>query len=217
MSTPSGYPPAPGDPYPQYQQSPSSGAGYGPAYDQTYGPQPAYGPYDPAATGQYDQTGGYEAVPPPPARSRRGPLLLVLILIGVLLLLGVGGLTTFLVLRNAGGDAQASPAAATTSFLTAVYKDKDAAKANRYVCAAARDTDQLTRKIDEIRRYEQKFNRDPTFTWDEPKIESSGKGQAKLAVTVRFATNDDRVAEEKLRITAVDDGGWFVCDVQTVS
>jgi hypothetical protein len=32
---------------------------------------------------------------------------------------------------------------------------------------------------------------------------------------VRFATSDDRAAQEKLTITAVNDDGWLVCEVKT--
>jgi hypothetical protein len=138
-----------------------------------------------------------------------------LVLVGVLVLCGGGAVTAFLLLRNSGGEGQPDPTAATVNFLTAVYKDKDAAKAGRYVCAAARDEDKINNKINEVKQYEQKFNKDPKFTWDEPKVESTTKETAKLSVTVRFSTNDDRVAEQKLAITAVKDNGWFVCDIQT--
>jgi hypothetical protein len=163
-----------------------------------------------------EQLGGYPGAPVPPRR-RRGPLIAVLALVSVLVLCGGGGITAFLLLRDSGGEGQANPTAAAVSFLNAVYKDKDAAKAGRYVCSSARDEDKINNKVNEVRQYEQKFNRDPKFTWDEPTVESTGKETAKLSVTIRFSTNDDRVAEQKLSITAVKDDGWFVCDVQTVT
>jgi hypothetical protein len=129
----------------------------------------------------------------------------------------VGGATTaILLLRGPGGDGQPNPTAAATNFLTAVYKDKDATKAAKYVCPSARDQEQITRKVNEVKSYAQKFNRDPQFGWDEPKVESSGKERATLGVTVRFTTSDDRAAEQKLNILAVKDGGWFVCEVKVV-
>jgi hypothetical protein len=85
------------------------------------------------------------------------------------------------------------------------------------VCSAARDSKEIAKKIDEVRKYEEKFNRDPQFTWDEPTLDASTKNNAKLSVTIHFGTSDDRVAEQKLNITAIKDSGWYVCDVQTVS
>ena len=78
------------------------------------------------------------------------------------------------------------------------------------------EADQIKKKVDQVKAYAQKFNRDPQFTWDEPKVENSNKETATLAVTVRFTTSDDRAAEEKLSITAVNDDGWLVCEVKTV-
>jgi hypothetical protein len=134
----------------------------------------------------------------------------------VLVVLIGGGTTAFLLLRGPGGEGQPNPTAAATNFLTAVYKDKDATKAAKYVCRSARDQDQLNRKVDEVKGYAQKFNRDPQFAWDEPKVESAGNERATLAVTVRFSTSDDRAAEQKLSIITVKDDGWFVCEVKTV-
>jgi flagellar basal body-associated protein FliL len=194
---------------PPVQNAPTSG----------FPTSPGYGPGFPGGPGFPPPPGGPTAAypgQPAPSRGRRGPLIVVLVLAGVLLLCGGGGLTAFLLLRNSGGEGQPSPSAATVSFLTAVYKDKDATKASRYVCGAARDAGKIENKVNEVRRYVQRFDRDPKFTWDEPKVESGGKKTAKLSVTVKFSTNDDRVAEEKLSITAINDSGWFVCDVQTV-
>jgi hypothetical protein len=140
-----------------------------------------------------------------------------IVLGAVLIACAAGGVGAFLLLRNAGGEGQPTPSAAAANFLTAVYKEKDAERASRFVCSAVRDTKVITNKIDELRRYEEKFNRDPQFTWDEPTVETASKKNAKLSVTIRFSTSDDRVAEQKLTITAVKDSGWYVCDVQTVS
>jgi hypothetical protein len=143
-------------------------------------------------------------------------LITVLVLVAVLVLCGGGGIAAFLVLKDAGGEGQPSAVQAAEKFLTAVYVDKDAAAASKYVCSSARDERKLNDKIDELRRYEDKFDRDPRFAWEQPKVDSTGKDTAKLSVTVKFSTNDDRGAEQKLAITAVDDDGWFVCDVQSV-
>jgi hypothetical protein len=231
-------PPTSGGPYQQpptsggpYQQPPTSGGPYQqppPPSGGPYGPPPpAYDPYQggysgfPATAptsgfppGPGDPAAAYPGAPAPPRR-RRGLMIGLIAAIVVVVLLG-GTTTAVLLLRGGGGEGQPNPTAAATNFLTAVYKDKDATKASRYVCAAARDEEQITRKVNEVRTYAEKFNRDPQFAWDEPKVESSNKERATLAVTVRFTTSDDRAAEEKLSIVAVNDGGWYVCEVKTV-
>ena len=125
-------------------------------------------------------------------------------------------ITAFLIFGRSGGDGQANPTAAATSFLTAVYKAKDATKAARYVCSSARDKGDIEKKVGEVKAYATKFNRDPQFTWDEPKVENPGKDTATVNVTVRFTTSDDRAAEQKLSITTVKNDGWLVCEIKTV-
>ncbi|GIJ53893.1 Rv0361 family membrane protein [Virgisporangium aurantiacum] len=232
---PASGPPAPAGPY---GPPPSSGGPYGPPPSSggPYGPPPGgqFGqpgaPYDPnqaayptsgfpAPTSGYpgagygpDPTGAYPGAPAP-ARSRR-TLLISLIAAVVLVVIAGGGITAFLIFGRSGGEGQANPTAAATNFLTAVYKDKDATKAARYVCSSARDKGDITKKVDEVKAYATKFNRDPQFTWDEPKVENSGKETATVAVTVRFSTSDDRAAEQKLTITTVKDDGWLVCEIK---
>ena len=216
-------PPTSGVPY-NPQQPPTSGVPYNP--QQTAAPgfgAPAAPGYDAYQQGGYSgytsgfpaaAPGGYPGAPAPP-RQRRGLMIGLIVAIALVVLIG-GGTTAILLLRGPGGDGQPNPTAAATNFLTAVYKDKDATKAAKYVCPSARDADQITSKVNEVKTYVQKFNRDPQFAWDEPKVESSGKERATLAVTVKFTTGDDRAAEQKLSIITVKDGGWFVCEVKTV-
>jgi hypothetical protein len=231
-------PPVSGAPYPP-QQPPTSGVPYTPPVSGAPYPPPAQPGYDQYQAGGYPQQptsgfpaqaptsgfpapvpgypgdpGAYPGAPAPPQR-RRG--LMIGLIIAIVAVVLVGGATTAILLaRGGGGEGQPSPTAAATNFLTAVYKDKDATKAAKYVCSSARDEEQLTRKVNEVKSYAQKFNREPQFAWDEPKVENSGKDRATLAVTVRFTTSDDRAAEEKLSILAVKDGGWYVCEVKTV-
>jgi hypothetical protein len=223
---PASGPPAPAGPY---GPPPSSGGPYGPPPGGAQFGQPG-GPYDPnqaayptsgfpAPTSGYpgpgygpDPTGAYPGAPAP-ARSRR-TLLISLIAAVVLVVIAGGGITAFLIFGRSGGEGQANPTAAATNFLTAVYKDKDATKAARYVCSSARDKGDITKKVDEVKAYAAKFNRDPQFTWDEPKVENSGKETATVAVTVRFSTSDDRAAEQKLTITTVKNDGWLVCEIK---
>jgi len=229
-------PPTSGVPYPQ--QPPTSGAPYPPpaqpGYDQYqaggYPQQPTSGfPAQPPTSGfpaatptsgfpapvpgyPGDPGGAYPGAPAPPQR-RRG--LMIGLIIAIVAVVLVGGATTAILLaRGGGGEGQPSPTAAATNFLTAVYKDKDATKAARYVCSSARDKGDITKKVDEVKAYAAKFNRDPQFTWDEPKVENSGKETATVAVTVRFSTSDDRAAEQKLSITTVKNDGWLVCEIK---
>jgi len=212
------YPPPAQPGYDQYQaggypQQPTSGF---PAQPPTTG-FPAQAPtsgFPGPVPGYPGDPGAYPGAPAPPQR-RRG--LMIGLIIAIVAVVLVGGATTAILLaRGGGGEGQPSPTAAATNFLTAVYKDRDATKAAKYVCSSARDEEQLSRKVNEVKSYAQKFNRDPQFAWDEPKVENSGKDRATLAVTVRFTTSDDRAAEEKLSILAVKDGGWYVCEVKTV-
>jgi flagellar basal body-associated protein FliL len=180
-------------------------------YDPNQAAQPTSG--FPGAS-PYGPTGAYPGQPAP-ARNRRG-LLIGLIAAIVVVVIAGGGITAFLLFGRSGGDGQADPTAAATNFLTAVYKDKDAAKAGKYVCASARDEGEITKKVKEVKDYAQKFNSDPQFSWDQPKVETSTKERATLSVTVKFATSDDRTAEQKLSIVAVNDDGWLVCEVKSV-
>jgi hypothetical protein len=152
-----------------------------------------------------------------PRRRRRGILIASLVLVAIVVLCGGGGTIAFYALRSSGGQGQATPLAATSNFLNAVYKEKNATKAGRYVCAAARSEKSIDRKVDEVADYERRYAKAPRFTWDEPTVESTGKKAATLSVTIRFATDDDRAAFQRLEITAVDDNGWYVCDVRSVS
>jgi hypothetical protein len=140
----------------------------------------------------------------------------VTVLILAIALCGGGGTAAYFLVTRLGGGGAATPTAATVNFLTAVYKDKDAAKASKFVCTAARDQSDLTRRIDELRSLEQRYPRDPQFTWNDPKVESQSRRSAKLSVTINFSAGEARVAEQRLRVTAVNDGGWFVCDVESV-
>jgi hypothetical protein len=160
-------------------------------------------------------TSGYPGAPTPTTPRRKRGLKITLIVLAVALVLcGGGGVGAYLLLRNTDGKGQDSPTAATDAFLTAVYKDKDVTKASKYVCSAARNTQNLDKKVNEIKAYEEKY-RSPRYTWAPPTVESQNKDTAKLTVAVKFTSADDRTAEQKLRITAVNDNGWWVCDVQT--
>jgi flagellar basal body-associated protein FliL len=147
------------------------------------------------------------------ARRRRRGLLITSIVLGVVLLLcGGGGTTAFFLLKSAGGSGGPTPAAAVDGFLTAVFREHDVDKANKFVCSASRDKAALGKKIDELRSYEQKYKR-PQYSWATPTVDSRRGATAILTVPVKITTADDRIAEKKLRFVAIDDSGWWVCEV----
>jgi hypothetical protein len=217
-------PPPPVDPY----ASPVSGGGPAPVSPGGYPPgsypvpgqptypQPGY-PGQPGYPDQYPTVplpGGPPGYGPPPAppRKRRG-MLITIVLVVTLLLCGVGGTGAYLLLRNLDGKGQASPADAVSGFLTAVFVDNDVEKATKFVCSQARNKASLTKKINELRDYEQKY-REPKFAWAAPTVESQTKTSATLLATVRFSTADERVAEKKLKFVTVKKSGWFVCEIR---
>jgi outer membrane phospholipase A len=132
----------------------------------------------------------------------------------VVLLCGGGGTAAYFLLNNIADKGQGTPTAAVDGFLNAVFTKKDSTEAEKYVCSAARKKADLTKKIDELKAYEQNY-KSPRYTWGTPVVESQNQSSAKVTVAVKFITVDERVAEQKLRITATNDKGWWVCDVQT--
>jgi flagellar basal body-associated protein FliL len=189
----------PGQPYPT-QPLPTQGLP-APGYPQQPGypePYPGFAPgYPPAA----------------PPKKKRG-LMITLILVAALVLCGGGGTAAYFVLNNLDGKGQATPTDAVTGFLKAVYEEKDVDKASTFVCKDARDKGKLTRKINELKEYEAKYNKSPKFSWPAPKIESQNQNTAVLTVKIQFSTSDDRVAESKLKIVTINKSGWWVCDIK---
>jgi hypothetical protein len=152
-------------------------------------------------------------LPAPAPQRRRRALLITSIVFGVVLLLcGGGGTTAYFLIKSVGGSGKATPAAAVDGFLTAVFREHDVDKANKYVCAASRDKAALDKKINELRSYEQKYKR-PQYSWSTPTVDSRKGTTATLIVPIKITTADDRVAEKKLRFVAVDESGWWVCEV----
>jgi hypothetical protein len=241
MSQPPGYPPSPGDPQDSRQQPPpgqfappTSGGPQptsGPPQPTSGGMAPDYPP--PPGQPGYPPPPGQPGYPPPPGyaaqtnyptgfpagypsqeppRRRRGLLITSIVLGVVLLLCGGGGTTAFFLIKNIGNQGRTSPTAAVDGFLTAVFRDHDVEKANKYVCSDSRDKAALNRKIDELRSYEQKY-KSPQYSWTTPTVQSRKGSTATLTVPVKITTADDRVAEMKLKFVTVDDSGWWVCEV----
>ncbi|NJC69157.1 hypothetical protein HC031_05410 [Planosporangium thailandense] len=149
---------------------------------------------------------------PQPPRRRRALLITSVVLGVVLLLCGGGGVTAYFLVKNIGGSGTATPTAAVDGFLTAVFRDHDVDKANRYVCAESRDKAALGKKIDELRSYEQQY-KSPRYTWPTPNVQSRKDKTATLTVPIKITTADERTAEKRLKFVAVDESGWWVCEV----
>jgi hypothetical protein len=131
----------------------------------------------------------------------------------VLLLCGGGGTTAYFLIKNVGGNGKATPTTAVDDFLTAVFRDHDVEKATRLVCAESRNKAALGKKIDELRSYEQKY-KSPRYGWPTPTVQSRKGNTATLIVPVKITTADERIAEKRLKFVAVDESGWWVCEVR---
>jgi len=150
-------------------------------------------------------------VPAPPARRRRR--LLVIALAVVLVLLAGGGVSAWLLLRGLeSGNGAPEPAAAVTTFLRAVYTEKDSGEAAGVVCPEARDTGGIARKVAEVRAYDATYD-SPQFAWDPPKVEEQAGERAVVSVRLTVTTADEKTAEQRLQFTVVRKTGWWVCEV----
>lgn len=146
-------------------------------------------------------------------RRRRGLLITGIVLVAVLVLCGGGGISAYLLLRDADGQGADDPKVAVTDFLRAVYTDRDAAAAEKLVCSEARDSAGIGKKVDEVKAYLKKY-RDPRFTWAEPTVEDQNSDRAVVATKITMTTGDDQVAEQRLTLTVVHKTGWWVCEVE---
>lgn len=220
--------PAQPDPPPAYQPPGYQPPAQQPAFPPPAAQQPAFPPpaaqqwpaqqqpapppaYQVASYGFPPEAGG--AAGAAPARGRAG--LVATIALGVALLLCLGGGTAAFFLVRQGDDVgKDTPAAAVNDFLVAVYTDQDAAEANRLVCSDSRDSDELTRKIEQIKEYRKTLDQ-PRFTWADPTVSNQGEESATVDATVKILTADERTAEERLTFTVVKRAGWLVCEVRT--
>jgi hypothetical protein len=192
-------------PPPDGPQHPPAQPYGGPPQDLPYAGQPAYPPPSPA--------GDFPAFPPPaPRKSRRG-VLIGAVLAVVLILCAGGGVSAWLLLRSMeSGEGAAEPATAVEEFLDAVYNAKDAARATELVCAEARDSDAITKKVNEVKAYDEKYD-SPRFDWPEPTVDNQNEERAIVSVKLRMVTADEKTAEQDLKFTVVHKTGWWVCDV----
>jgi hypothetical protein len=137
-----------------------------------------------------------------------------IVLAVVLLLCGGGSLSAYLLLRNADGAGAGDPQTAATDFLDAVYEQQSARRAADLVCSAARNRDEIAKKVDEIKRSVRAY-KDPRFVRSELTVQQKSDERALVATTMTLVTGDDRIAEQKLRLTVVHKTGWRVCEVES--
>jgi flagellar basal body-associated protein FliL len=185
---------------------------------QPYPGQPVPGEPFPAAA-EFGQPGfGPPGYPPPPGypappKKKRGLLIASIVLAVTLVLCGGGGLAAFLLLSNAEtGDGAAEPTAAVDTFLKAVYIDKDAKKAIALVCAEARKEADITKKVDEVKKYSTTY-KGPRFAWNAPKVDEQNEERAIVSVQLTMTTGDEKTADQHLKFTVVQKTGWWVCEV----
>ncbi|GAA0811697.1 hypothetical protein Sya03_16430 [Spirilliplanes yamanashiensis] len=147
------------------------------------------------------------------ARKRRPGLWVTLVLVLALVLCGGGGVSAFLLLRNAeSGDGAPDPATAVNRFLTAVYNQQDPAAAAALVCREARDEAKIAAKVDEVKAYAQKYDK-PSFTWGDPAVASVDEERARVSVELTMTTRDEKTSEQALTFTTIRKTGWWVCEV----
>ncbi|WP_405434771.1 hypothetical protein [Micromonospora sp. NBC_00617] len=177
---------------------------------------------DPAGTPQ--SPGAPGAIPPPPPgyppyqgtvapKKKRGLLIAAIALVVIMVLCVGGGVVAFLTLRNAeSGEGAKEPAVAVDEFLTAVYKDRDATKAAKHVCAASRDDKKIAAKVAEVQKYASEYQ-NPRFKWTTPKVDNQTGDRATVSTRITMTTADEKVADQDLRFTVVQKTGWWVCEV----
>lgn len=187
--------------------------------DPTNQPDHPTAPATPAAPAPNPSAYPAPATPYPPnqqspaPRRRRGFLIASIALAVTLMLCVGGGVAAFLVLRpTEEGPGAEEPKVAVEEFLTAVYKDRDAAQASSLVCSAARDQDKISAKVTEVEKYVADYEK-PHFRWNPPKIDEETEDRAVLTTTVIMSTADEQAAELPLRLTVIKTTGWRVCEV----
>lgn len=185
-------------------------------------PAPDYGQYGPpqdpfhttTMTPTSAQIPPFVPGPAPPQGKRNTALIVTAIALGVMLVLcAVGGVGTYFLLRDTDGEGAVTARDAAQGFLTAIYKDADAAEAEKLVCSEARDKKAIEAKINEIADQKSKL-KSPSITWDTLKIANETTEQADTTVTVKLTTSDEKVSAQTLKLTLVKREGWFVCEVR---
>ncbi|MFY1674692.1 hypothetical protein ACN27G_32935 [Plantactinospora sp. WMMB334] len=141
-------------------------------------------------------------------------MLVASIVLGVTLLLClVGGISGFLVLRSAErGQGATDPASAVQDFLTAVYTERDADRATRLVCSAARDDEQISAKVREVAEAAERYGT-VRYRWARPTLDEQTPERVLVSTTLTMTTEDERMVDQQLTFVVVEETGWWVCDV----
>jgi hypothetical protein len=173
------------------------------------GPSRLYGRGAP--TDEYPQQSLVVAGKPPrPRRRRRG---FQLFAVAVTLLAAVLVATYVLAGQSAERGAN-SPDQAVEGFLTNIFDAHDATAAGTFVCASARNDDELSRTVLQAIVQEQGYTGAQT-TWSYPPIRTEGR-RAAADVALTMTTANEQVASKSITVLLVDDNGWWVCDIRTV-
>jgi hypothetical protein len=149
---------------------------------------------------------------PAPASRRRGGLWVSIGLVATLLLCGGGAASAYFLLRDADNPGAPDPSTAVTRFLTAVYTQQDARKADTLVCRQSRDKTKLADRVSEIKTYSDGYE-DPAYRWDDPSVTSQSKDRAEVSVRLMMSTSDEKTAQQDLKFTVIRKTGWLVCEV----
>ncbi|MBF9129450.1 hypothetical protein I0C86_10785 [Plantactinospora sp. S1510] len=184
-----------------------------PPYGEPGFAHPGPGAPYPAADGP-TTAGGYPPIGLAPAPKKRRGLLVASIALATTLLLCVGGgVSAYLLLRNADrGEGAAGPGAAVDAFLKAVYTDRDPGRAADLTCPQARDDDKIAAKVEEVAD-QMRTHDTPRFRWTEPRIDEQDTERALVSTTLTMTTGDERTVDQRLGFIVVEENGWWVCDV----
>jgi flagellar basal body-associated protein FliL len=162
--------------------------------------------------GDHEPAAGWPVTSPDRPR-RRGLRWVAVAVVLALLLCGGGGVSAYLLLRNAEDtDGAPDPTSAVNRFLTAVYTDQNADRAAELVCRESRDAEKLAAKVDEVRTYATTYT-GPTFSWNPPTVADEREERAVVTVKLVMTTTDEKTAEQVLTFTTVRRTGWWVCEV----
>jgi hypothetical protein len=140
-----------------------------------------------------------------------GVIATVVLCVVVALCLG-GGLGAYVLVQNTQPRGATDPTDAVNGFLGAAFGSHSADAAAEFVCARNRNPEELTKMVEQITAFEERFE-SPRTSWDTHPVEVSGRNAA-ATVRLRLTVDETQVAEERLRLTLVDQRGWFVCEVE---
>lgn len=159
---------------------------------------------------------GFPVAPVPPPKKRHKGLIITAIVLGVLLLLcGAGGVAAYVLLNGGEGKGADTASTAAQEFLTAIYKERNATKAEALVCKEARDRKAIDSKIKELEDKQEQL-KSPAYTWDTIKVENQTETRGESTITIKLTTSDEKVAEQTVKLELVKRDGWFVCEVREI-